>query len=234
MVKTSHANKIPTKISHDNKGYDESTKTSNANKAYEIIRSNIFSGTLFQGYPLSEVDLAKTLGMSRTPVREALSQLRSQGLLEYIPRKGVVVKQFSKAEIVHAYEYTGALEGKLVSLLAEKAGLLDFSKAELSVKGMEKALKDNDIDAWVDFDDRFHSTLCDLCDNKFIVTSLESIKGRITYTRMLFTRVRLDKDRSTKDHRGTLDYIISGDAKKARDSMEDHLRRVQTEIMMLL
>ncbi len=216
------------------KGERGMDKVSRTNKAYEEIRASIFDGSLFGGYPVSEVELAEKLQMSRTPVREALVRLRSEGLLEYIPRKGVIVKQFSKTEIDMAYEFTEALEAKLACILAEHREKLDFSGLHARIAEMDAALDRNDIDAWVEADDQFHVDMRNLCPNKFIVDALKEVAGQIYYTRMLVTRVMLDKRRSTQEHGEMLRYIELGMGQEARDQTEQHIRRIRREVMGIL
>lgn len=216
------------------KGRENVDKISRTNKAYEEIRSSIFSGKLFGGYPVSEVELAEKLHMSRTPVREALTRLRSEGLLEYIPRKGVIVKQFSTAEIDMAYEFTEALEGKLVCILASKRDELDFSQLHSRIAEMEEALEQGDIDAWVEADDLFHEDMRNLCPNTFIADALKGVVGQIYYTRMLITRVMLDKKRSTQEHREMLRLIELGQEQEARACTESHIRRIRQEVRIIM
>lgn len=212
----------------------EMQKGSQAYRAYKSIQAGIFDGTLFRGYPISEVELAEKLEMSRTPIREAVTRLRSEGLLEYIPRKGFVVRQFNKSDICKAYEYTEAVEGKMVSLLAERAGEIDLTEARTCINGMETTLEAGDIDGWLQYDEAFHNALRDLCDNHFIVNALNSVYGQIYYTRMLVTRVMLDKQLSTREHRQTLQYIEQGNAEGARECTERHASRIRKEVQRLL
>jgi DNA-binding GntR family transcriptional regulator len=209
-------------------------KTSQTAKAYKDIRDRIFGGTLFPGFPVTEVEIAEKLQMSRTPVREALLQLRSEGLLEYIPRKGVVVKQFNKQEILMAYAYIEAVEGKMAALLAERASVLSFEEAWACLAAMEKALAEDNADDWAYADDQLHAILRDQCDNQFIFNALKSVYGQIHYTRMWVTRAMMDKVPSTREHRAMLERIVAGDAQGARDCAEQHLRRIQSEIGRLL
>lgn len=208
-------------------------KESQAIKAYQSIRASIFDGTLFQGYPITEVELSEKLHMSRTPVREALSRLISQGLLLSIPRKGVVVRQFSNGEIVMAYEYLEAIEGKMAESLAENASVLCFDNAWRCVGEMEKALSQNDAEAWAIADDALHDELRDLCQNPFLVEGLKRMYGQIYYIRMLYARLLLDKQKSTDEHRQTLLLISQGESQQARQCAEAHLRRVRNEVSRL-
>ncbi len=198
------------------------------------LRDSIINGSFLAGYPLTETELAKRLAMSRTPVREAILRLCSEGLLESIPRKGVVVKQFTRDEIRQAYEYAEALEGKLVWLLAANIGDMDLSGLTACVERMERANEDGDIDAWIEADYDYHNVLWDLSGNQIIKNALKSVSGNIYYTRMLVTRVRLDKRKSTKDHRDTLTCLQQGDAEAAREVTEKHWRRIRREVMEVL
>ncbi len=209
-------------------------KHSQASIAYESIRTSILSGNLFQGQPISEMEMAEKLNMSRTPVREALSRLRSDGLLEYIAHKGVVVRQFSRQEIEMAYVYAQAVEGMLAGVVAENAANLDFTEAESCLARMQEALNNNDSTAWANADNEFHDTLRKLCGNSFLVKAVVDVYGQINYTRMLITRVALDKATSTKDHGMLLEYMKMGDVKSARESMEAHLCRIRNEVMRIL
>lgn len=205
-----------------------------ADRAYEALRDSVISGKFLPGYPVTETELAQTLEMSRTPVREAIFRLCAEGLLESIPRKGVVPKQFTKEEIRQAYEYAEALEGKLVWLLVENGSVIDLSLLESCIVRMEQAIVSGDVDAWIQADDDYHNVLRNLSDNKFIKDALRSVNGNVFYTRMLVTRVRLDKGKSTKDHRDTLNMLLKHDAESAREVTEKHWRRIRREVMAIL
>jgi len=210
------------------------TYSTQADKAYCILRDSIIHGQFLAGYPLTETELAKTLEMSRTPVREAILRLCSEGLLENIARKGVVPRQFTPEQIRQAYEYAEALEGKLVWLLTRECNQRDFPALEACVVQMEQAIEQGDIDAWIKADYDYHDVLWAMSTNSFIKNALKSVNGNVYYTRMLVTKVRLDKRKSTKDHRETLTHMKAGNAELARTVTEKHWRRILREVMAVL
>lgn len=209
-------------------------RVSQTRKAYDAIRSDIIRRVYPPGYTLSEVELAEKLGMSRTPVREALSQLRTEGLLARTKR-GTIVKLLTRDEIRQAYEFAEALEAMAAWLAASGgAGKKDFAKMEKAVAGMEAAFEHQDFDAWAEADDAFHEALHVSCANKYILHALNSIYGDVYYTRMLVTKMLLDKALSTREHRETLEKIKAGDAAGARDLMGRHWSRIRGEVVRLI
>ena len=92
----------------------------NSERAYEAIRSAILTFRLHPGYPISETNQAKQLGMSRTPVREAIRRLTTEGLLESVPYKGTYVKIPTKTEVREVYEMSEGLEGNGCQARLEK------------------------------------------------------------------------------------------------------------------
>lgn len=202
-----------------------------AEKAYKQIKAWIFDGTFRPGRPLQEVILAEMLQMSRTPVREAINRLRNEGLLEFQKNKGALVRQFTKHEIGMAYVYAAAVEGMMCAVIAARADELDFSVIDSCFARMQQALDEKNANAWAAEDSNFHQELRNLCDNTFLTSAVESVYGQIHYTRMLVTRVLLDKNHSTQDHAELLGYIKNKDVVKARECMEKHILRIRQEVM---
>ena len=216
-------------------------KTTQAKKAYRSIKEDIITGEFPPGYPLSEVELSEKLEMSRTPVREALHRLKTEGLV-FSPRgKGLSVKTFTPLEVCQAYEYGECLEGMAAYLIAQRLSKEDSASLaaalfalEESVSIMEQANEEQDVNRWAEADDAFHEGLRDLCANAFIRAALVQVYGIVHYTRMLITKTRLDKGRSTLDHRRTLDMIKEGRADEARAVMNGHWRRIRDEVMGII
>lgn len=96
-------------------------------QAYEFIQEKIVSGRLATGSQVSELSLAKQIGISRTPVREAIRRLVHEGLLEQVPRYGTIVRTHQRRDIVELYELREALEGYAVGQAAERIGTKDLA-----------------------------------------------------------------------------------------------------------
>ena len=214
----------------------DSIKLSQAQKAYKSIREDIIYQKYAPGYPLSEAELAENLQMSRTPVREALSRLREEGLI-YAPRgKGLIIKVFSRDDIKQAYEYIECLESMAVFLLAENKDnkSKEIALLEQSIETMEKANLNSNVSEWIEADNLFHDVICSNCGNDFIKKSLIRTHGIVHYTRLMFTKTRLDLKRSTSDHKNVLIMMQKGDGRAAQKIMSEHLERIRGEVLHII
>lgn len=210
-------------------------RVSQTRKAYNAIRADIIRKVYPPGCALSEVELAEKLGMSRTPVREALSQLRAEGLVERTRSRGSTVKRLTREEIRQAYEFAESLEAMAAFLAASgNAGKKEIARMEEAVLEMEAAYKNGDFDAWAEADDRFHEALHTACANKYIRNAMTGIYGDVYSTRMLVTKLLLDKALSTQEHRDTLERIKTGDAVAARELMGRHWSRIRGEVVRII
>ena len=193
-----------------------------ADKAYKIIKRNILDGIFHEGYMLSEVELADSLKMSRTPVREALKRLYHEELIIIKPRIGNFVKHFSWEEMRQVEEMAEGLEGMVVKLATEKASENDLEKLIHTVDLLENALSNNDIDGWINTDVVLHSILLEIANNKFIETSVRSINEKI-HTMRLITMTNIEfRELSTKEHRKIVEAMMKRNSELARRLTQDH------------
>ena len=208
-------------------------KITQTNKAYNNIRQAILNKDLIPGYPLTEVELSERLQMSRTPIREALTRLEAEGMIHVPNGKGYVVKVHSLDEIRQAYEFGGCLEAMAAYLIASSTENIenDIVLMEKCVEIMENYV---DVSEWVDADDKFHEILRNSCGNEFIKTSLIRVYGIVHSTRVLITKILLDKSKSTMEHRLTLEKIKQKDASAAQSLMSTHWKRITNEVMIIL
>jgi GntR family transcriptional regulator, rspAB operon transcriptional repressor len=103
--------------------------------------------------------MAEVLQMSRTPVREALVRLESEGMVRIIPRRGFVVEPIEKEDLKQINEIVETLDGLAVSLAAPKVGIEEISQLETLVKLQEEALEQDDLKKWATLDDQFHKLI---------------------------------------------------------------------------
>ena len=213
---------------------DSTGKVSQRRKAYEAIRNMIIQQEIRPGYPIWETDIAELLGMSRTPVREALQRLRSDGLVYHIKNRGLFVKDLTGEEVEQNYQLTEAVESMIAYLLAQKRDEACIKALEESTDKMEMFLDDAHTDEWAESDTRFHDMMLDFCDNKCLVDIQNRTNILIKNVRIRYTRLSLDRKASTMQHRSLLEAIRSGDAEKARRVWQEHLSGVSKEIKRLL
>ena len=201
---------------------------------YEIaqaLRERILSREIAPGERMHQIQLSEMLGVSRTPLREALSQLASQGLLVYEPNRGYAVREFSRVEIEAAFEVRARLEALACSLCARK-GLADADVTELwkcvatgdgiLAKGI---LDPSDLAPYRQMNVRFHDTIIGRSGNPFLMEFIHQCYN----LPLVSDRVFVWEDykviaRSHDDHRRIVGAIEARDAERADHLMREHVR----------
>lgn len=211
------------------------SKTTRVDDAYARLKAEILENRMPPGSQSLESEIALRMGMSRTPVREALVQLEAEKLIEMIPRHGVRVLPLSVQDMRDIYEILTVLEAAAAAAVAamrpdpgQLAGL------ERATADMERAVTDKNLDAWAAADDEFHRKLLRLCPNRRIVDIVNGVLDQAHRARMVTLRLRDLPERSTREHRQILDTIASGAADEARRLFSDHRRRASAELLAIL
>ncbi len=207
-----------------------------AQKAYDAIKNDIVSQKLKPGSFISEAEYAEKIGISRTPVREALKTLEREGLLDIFPRKGVQIKNFTLEDIVHIHEAAEALESVLIALVAARRARGKIAPSALAALNdlldrMDKHLADGNLPKWVALDHQFHNGLINLCDNPYIVEYASASRNRMNLTLWFITPKFADKNQSTRDHRAIMAAIEAGDENAAMEAAKMHIFRVRKNMV---
>jgi DNA-binding GntR family transcriptional regulator len=204
-------------------------------KAYDHIQESILNGHLPAGAVVSEAALAKSLGISRTPVGEAIRQLSREGLVRQVPRYGTIVKPIDRRELIELYEMRAALESYAAGKAAERfeehtiGRLQEFCDVmhaiaeELESVGASE-LDQSRLNRFLAADMAFHMTIIDSVGNRRMAESVKTIRtvSRIFRAR----RVKHDQKvvhRARNYHREILEAIRSRDAELARKKMAEHI-----------
>lgn len=206
--------------------------TSSSTMALEKLRSLIFSGKLGAGTDHLESELATTLGMSRTPVREALLVLEGQGLVDVRPRRGVRIRPVSPADMMEIYDVLTELE----SLAARDAARNGHDAKALralsdAIDDMDLALLREDRAAWAAADDRFHTELVRLGGNSRVEAISQLMSDQVRRARLVTLYMRPVPTQSNDDHRAVLDAIRDGDADTA--GRVHHAHRSAAKAMLI-
>ena len=210
-------------------------RESRVDQAYAEIRRRILDNYYAPGHQVLEQELAADLGMSRTPVREALVRLQNERFVQLIPRHGMRVVPLSIQELREVYEVLTSLELTAIERLA-RAELDEEALAaiEKPVDEMDSAVKKRDVDAWAQADERFHRTLVTLCGNHRLAAMVETLWEQSHRARMTTVRLRASLELSNREHRALLDAIRQGDWRQARTRHAKHRERAMAEIVNLL
>ena len=205
---------------------NETDKYSLRGRVYDHIREGFLRGQYRKNEELREVSLAKELGVSRTPIREALRQLELEGLVNIIPNKGAYVIGITKKDISDIYEMRSRLEGLCARWAATK-----ITESELEMLREICDLSDyyagkDRFDKILDLDNRFHEVLYEAADSRMLKHTLSHFHQ---YIEMLRKRTLSSKERveaSMQEHRQILDAI----SRKDEDSAEKlaHMHMINT------
>ncbi|MBS8260863.1 GntR family transcriptional regulator [Roseibium polysiphoniae] len=199
------------------------SKSTRVDRAYDRLKEDILSSGLPPGFQAPEPDIAERLGMSRTPVREALIRLEADGLVELVPRRGAKVLALSLEDLSEIYDLLIALEPcALAKLTSEKIDAEALEELEALIGEMEGAQRARDLDAWVDADDRFHRKLLSLSGNQRLTHFTGSLLDQVHRGRMVLLRMLKAPIGNVQQHRDVLAAILTGDGAAAADLARRH------------
>jgi DNA-binding GntR family transcriptional regulator len=208
--------------------------TSLVDEAYEQIRRRILDNTWPPGHRALEQEVALALGMSRTPVREALMRLHAEGLVEVIPRHGMRVLPVSPNDMREIYQILTALECMAAELLAlRKPSDKELEPLVAATKAMDKALKAEDLDAWAAADERFHAHLVELAGNRHLQATVLNYWDRAHRARMFTLRLRPKPVNSTQEHMRMVERLRAGDPAGAAAVTRAHRERANRELVTI-
>ena len=200
-------------------------------KIIEHIYSAIINEEYSQGSQVKELHLSEKLKVSRAPVREALLELVSLGVLEQIARKGVFVKEITSKDIYDTYESKGIIEGFLATELALHATGKDLDQLSLHVKQMSDI--NNDRKKVVKVGEEFHKLTLKYAKNSVLLDTLEKINKK---SQLLFYKnwtKMYSQAEVQKRHQKIVDAIISRDKNMIEDVIREHYFETGTKIILL-
>ena len=212
-------------------------KPSRVEEAYaalkEAIRENVFP----PGYQGSEQEIASHLGMSRTPVHEALIRLQGEGLVQVLPKRGVTVCPLAPEDVREIYDVIIAIESMAAELLAdlpdEERQFVADELQEATAR-MEVALRGNDLPAWAAADDLFHRTLVEHCGNGRLRRIAQTVTDQAHRARMFTLKLRRKPARSIAAHGRIIEAIRKGRTAEAHRSARDHRVSARDELVPLI
>ena len=184
----------------------------------------ITEGELQPGERLNEVALARRLGVSRGPVREAARALEKSGLVTVIVNRGAFVRMLTLDEAMDIYELNAVIFGLAASQLAVSISAAQAMELQALVDGMDRAGAASDPDAFFELNVRFHQCIMSFARNR----QAEAVYGDFTKKLLLFRRRSFDREgnmaQSNAEHRGLLQAIAAGQSDLARERAEHHAR----------
>ncbi|TVZ37714.1 DNA-binding GntR family transcriptional regulator [Alteromonadaceae bacterium 2753L.S.0a.02] len=191
--------------------------------AYRQLKNNILTNEYPPGFQALEPEIAKMLGVSRTPVREALIRLEAEKLIELIPRRGMRVLPLVPEDIIEINQVLTGLECTAVELLAKKhCGPDVLQPMADAVQEMELSLEQDTMDGWAKAEEKFHRFLIGLAGNKRLTTLVENVRAQAYRARIITLKLRPKPSSSTAAYREVYELVASGEWLAAKQRHYEH------------
>ncbi len=198
--------------------------------AYAWLRDEILSGRMRPGQSLSENEIAQRLGVSRTPIREAIIRLESEGLLAVRPQVGTTVAPIDVDAVSDVQFLREAIECRTVALAAERASAADGRDLHAQLKEQARAAARGDHVAFMPLDDRMHRKLVAMAGRPRVWRAIEDAKAQLDRVRFLSLEDPAWLATICRQHEEIVERVLAADPAGAQAAMARHLRAVFASI----
>jgi DNA-binding GntR family transcriptional regulator len=198
---------------------------------FENLKEAIVKGTLVPGDRLIESRLAETLGISRTPVREAMHKLDREGYLRKQPHGGFCIIGLSREEVIETFGIRGVLESYAARLATEKYNKKDLQPLESNIHLFQKHLDRKDFNALTEINTAFHDHLYALSRSPKLIRMISHLRDQIYRFRRLILKNETLAKMSNEDHKEMLAHIKKGDAEGVEKLVKEHIMRGQDAVL---
>jgi len=201
---------------------------------FETIREAIISGDLKPGERLMEVQLAEELGVSRTPVREAIRKLELEGFLIMLPRKGAYVAEISLKDIIDVFEIRAALDSLAAGLAAERITDEELEDLERSLLSVVESADQNDLDGIVDTDTSFHDIIYKASRNERLIQIINNLREQIQRFRTTSLAFPGRMQIAVDEHRKIVEAISERNVSLAQSLAQEHIESAENIMLEAL
>lgn len=196
-------------------------------RVYHDIVRLISSGKLVAGSRLDEQQIANELGVSRTPLREAITRLVQDGLIENRPYRGNFVRKFTAKEVSDLYEVRKVLESLAVRLATPHMTADTIAELREILVEIDTALKASDMEAYGLADQHFHAAVAHHSGNDTLIAMLEQLRGQIQLIRTMANQNPDVVEITAMERPEIIDAMAQGDVDRAAQLMEEHIELVR-------
>ncbi len=201
---------------------------------FRAIREAILKGELKAGERLMEIQLAEKLGVSRTPIREALRKLELEGLVVSIPRKGAMVAQMSAAEFEDMLVVRKSLEKLAASLACQRMTEEEMQDLERFANEMEDAMKRKNVIEIATADENFHECIYKSSKNPKLISILNSLREQFYRYRVEYLKIEENYQQLIKEHREMIRGMLNQDEDYVVLIVDQHLSNQQTAVLQMI
>ena len=190
---------------------------------FNTLRKAILRGELKPGERLMEIQLANKLGVSRTPIREAIRKLELEGLVLMIPRKGAEVAQITEKNMQDVLEVRKALEELSVQLACERITPEQVEEMKMAAEDFRKVLKSGDVTKIAEADVKFHDIIFAATNNQRLITLLNNLREQMYRFRVEYLKQKECYPQLLEEHDKLIALISGGEVKEACELMGCHI-----------
>ena len=190
---------------------------------FNTLRKAILRGELKPGERLMEIQLANKLGVSRTPIREAIRKLELEGLVVMIPRKGAEVAKITVRDLKDALEVRMAIDSLSVKLACERLDENDKTEIKQACVAFREAVKSKNVQAIVEGDERFHNTIYRASKNQKLITIAMNLREQVYRYRFEYVKDFSYHENLIREHDQITEAILKGDVETAQKIMKEHI-----------
>jgi DNA-binding GntR family transcriptional regulator len=198
---------------------------------FETLREAIINGVLKPSERLMEVQLAEELGVSRTPVREAIRKLELEGFVVMIPRKGAYVSGISLKDVADVFEIRGALEGLAAGLAAERITDEELEELERLLVRKAEVIEENDLDQLIEIDTIFHDCLYRASRNEKLVQIINNLLEQIQRFRSTSLAYPGRMREALEEHKKIVEAISERNISLSQQLAQEHIENAENSML---
>lgn len=194
---------------------------------YEELKIQILTGAIVPGTRMMEVELAEEMGVSRTPIREAIRKLEKEGLVTIEPRRGAYASMISTQDMVEILEVRQDLEGLAAYFAATRMKDDEMDELRRIAERYNEAVAAGSMQDMIRYDTQFHRMIVDSCNNKILVSMVEQLQELVLRFRYIYYDNFKRAEKMPDEHREIIEAIDSGDKDRARAAADIHIDRLK-------
>ncbi len=196
-------------------------------QAYDILKEMILTGRLEPGKLHNEKRMAEALGVSRTPVREALLELSREGMVVFLSGRGFKVRKFTLQEVQEVFDVRRIIEGHVIQKITQQLTDADLQQVERLIGKLEKLAGESDLTGFIEADKEFHQFLASRTGNRQIQIILAGLRDQIHLMGIQALKHYERIDQVIQEHRTIYSALRDRDGARAREEMLSHLRNTE-------
>mgnify|MGYP001131295742 CR=1 FL=1 len=190
-------------------------------QVYEYLREQMRRGEILPGSAIDMEETSKKLGVSKTPLRDALLLLETEDFVTVLPRRMVVVNALTEKDVRNYYEIIGALEATALIKASDRMKAADVEAMQSLNEAMREAVAAGDFDAYYDRNLAFHNVFLDLCGNPSLVKTVNNLKKRLYDFPRVKGFVKEWEEASVLEHQALVDLLRQGRRQEAANHIRD-------------